>query len=297
MTLTNKQRLFREEAFARRGKTEPLNGLLRVTAPHEWILLVCLGIAMLGFVAWGLFGSIEESVSARCVLAQAGDRFVVNAESSGTVVELLVGVGDRVEAGQPIARLRIPELGREISIARSRVEILESTDAKPPDALDAARAELIELEALEAAGKFLATPFAGVIAAVSLSLGQAVAAGATVASVRVDAGNELEAIAMVLPENARRLAVGMEAQVLALAQNQEGADALEAEVSYVSAQAVTPPHWLAALGLPALPRGHMVSLTLNERISSSMADGYPCEMRIILRKVSPARLLISLGTN
>ena len=100
--MTNDQRLFREEAFARRGKTEPLNGLLRVTAPREWILLVCLGLAVLGFLAWGLFGSIEQSVSARCVLAQPGDRFVVNAEYSGTVVELLVGVGDKVVAGQPL---------------------------------------------------------------------------------------------------------------------------------------------------------------------------------------------------
>ncbi len=295
--MANNRRLFREEAFARRGKTEPLNGLLRVTVPHEWILLVCLSLAVLGFVAWGLFGSIEQSVSARCVLAQPGDRFAVNAESSGTVVELLVDIGDRVEAGQPIARLRIPELGREISIARSRVEILASKDDKISDALDLARSELIELEALEAAGQFLATPFAGVITAFNLSLGQAVAAGATVASVRVDARNEFEAVAMVLPENAMRLAIGMKAQVLTLGQGRRGAEALEAEVSYVSASIVTPPHWLAALGLPALSRGHMVSLTLHEGPSSPMTDGYPCELRIILRKVSPARLLISPGSN
>ena len=295
--MTNDQRLFREEAFARRGKTEPLNGLLRVTAPREWILLVCLGLAVLGFLAWGLFGSIEQSVSARCVLAQPGDRFVVNAEYSGTVVELLVGVGDKVVAGQPIARLRTPELGREISIARSRVEILESKDEKVSDALDLARSELVELEALEASGQFLATPFAGVITAFDLSLGQAVAAGTTVASVRVDARNELEAVTTVLPEIAMRLAIGMKAQVLTLGQGRRGAEALEAEVSYVSANTVTPPHWLAAPGLPALSRGHMVSLTLHEGPSSPMTDGHPCELRIILRKVSPARLLISPGSN
>ena len=252
---------------------------------------------MLGFLAWGLFGRIEQSVSARCVLAQPGDRFAVIAESTGTVVELLVDVGDRVVAGQPIARLRTPELGREILVARSRVEILESRAEKMSDALDLARSELVELEALEASGQFLATPFAGVIMAFNLSLGQAVTAGTTVATVRVDARNELEAVVMVLPENAMRLAIGMKAQVLTLGQGRRGAEALEAEVSYVSANTVTPPHWLAALGLPALSRGHMVSLTLHERPSSPMTDGYPCELRIILRKVSPARLLISPGSN
>ena len=295
--MTNDRRLFREGAFARRGKTEPLNGLLRVTAPHEWILLVCLGLALLGFLAWGFLGSIEQSVTARCVLAHPGDRYIVNAESSGTVVELFGGVGDRVVAGQPIARLRTPELAREISIARSRIEILENMDEKMPAALDLARSELIELEALEASGQFIATPFGGVIAAFSLSLGQAVAAGTTVASVRVDARNELEAVAMVLPESALQIAIGMEGQVMALGQGGRSAEALEAEVSYVSAHAVTPPHWLTALGLPAPPRGHMVSLILHGGPLNFMTDGYPCELRIILRKVSPARLLVSPDSN
>ena len=56
--MTDNRRLFREEAFARRGKSESLDGLLRVTAPHEWILLFCLGLGVLGLAVWGLFGSV-----------------------------------------------------------------------------------------------------------------------------------------------------------------------------------------------------------------------------------------------
>ena len=292
--MTNNRRLFRQEAFARRGKTEPLNGLLRVTAPHEWILLVCLGLGVLGLAAWGLWGSVEQSVSARCVFAQPGDRFAVIAEFSGTVEDLLVEVGDEVAAGQPIARLRSPELRREIAIARARIAVLESNGAETSAALDS---ELTALEAREAAGEFLTTPYGGIIAVYDLSLGQVVAVGTTVASVRVADRNELEAVAMVLPENARRLAAGMEADILAPGRDGRGSEALQAQVASISTHAVTPPHWLTAFGLPALPRGHVVSVALLQGPPSAVADGDPCELRIIVRKASPARLLLSSGSN
>lgn len=295
--MTNNRRLFRERAFARRGKTESLNGLLRVTAPHEWILMVCLGLAVLGLAAWGLFGSVEESVSARCVLALPGERFTVVAESSGTVVGLLADIGDEVEAGQPLARLRSPELSREIAIARSRVEVLESNGAETSDALDAARSALMELEARESAGEFLTTPYGGIVTVYALSLGQAVAVGTAVASVRVAGGNELEAVAMVLPENVERLSAGMEAQVVAIIRNGRGIEALNAEVSSVSTRAVTPPHWLAAFGLPVLPRGHMVGLALLQDPTAAVTDGDPCELRIIVRRASPVQLLLSSVSN
>ncbi|MYB76370.1 MAG: HlyD family efflux transporter periplasmic adaptor subunit [Chloroflexi bacterium] len=297
VTLTNNRRLFRQEAFVRRGKTEPLNGLLRVTAPHEWILLVCLGLGVLGLAAWGLWGSVEQSVSARCVFAQPGDRFAVIAEFSGTVEDLLVEVGDEVAAGQPIARLRSPALRREIAIARSRVEVLESKDAETSAALDVARSELTALEARESAGEFLTTPYGGIITVYALSLGQAVAVGATVASVRVADRNELEAVAMVLPENARRLAAGMEADILASGRDGRGSEALQAQVTSISTHAVAPPHWLTAFGLPAMPRGHVVSVALLQSPPSAVADGDPCELRIVVRKASPARLLLSSGSN
>ena len=296
--MTDNRRLFREEAFARRGKSESLNGLLRVTAPHEWILLFCLGLGVLGLAVWGLFGSVEESVTARCVLALPGDRFAVIAESAGTVVDLLVDAGDRVAAGQPLARLRSPELSREIAIARSRVNLLEGRDTTTSEALDAARTELTELEARASFGEFLTTPYGGIVAVYELSIGQAVAIGTTVASVRTANRNELEAVAVLVPERAARLAVGMEARVMAMGRNGgRGADALEAEVSYVAPHAARPPHWLTAFGFSDVSRGYMVSLALREGQAAAFQDGDPCEVRIILRRASPVRMLLTSATN
>ncbi len=67
--------LFREEAFARRGQREPIDGLLRVTAPHEWVILLGLVLALGATAAWGLFGSVERSLGADCALVQPDERY------------------------------------------------------------------------------------------------------------------------------------------------------------------------------------------------------------------------------
>ena len=94
-----RRRLFREEAFARRGQTEPLDGLLRVTAPHEWVIVAGLGLALVGLVAWVLFGSVERSLSSECILAHPGERYTVISGFMGNVIDVPVEVGDPVEGG------------------------------------------------------------------------------------------------------------------------------------------------------------------------------------------------------
>ena len=56
--MSERRRLFRDEAFARRGRSEPIDGLLRITAPHEWLFLAMLGCAMLAVLLWAVFGTI-----------------------------------------------------------------------------------------------------------------------------------------------------------------------------------------------------------------------------------------------
>ena len=60
--------IFREEALARRARQEPLEDLLRVTAPHEWVLLAGLGAAVLAVLAWSVFGSVERTVTLDALL-------------------------------------------------------------------------------------------------------------------------------------------------------------------------------------------------------------------------------------
>ena len=143
-------RLYREEAVVHRWKAESLDDLLRVTAPHEWAIVATLAAVLLGVVAWGLLGSVERTLSADCVLARPGERHAIVAGVSGTVMDVLVRTRDTVEPGQAVVRVRLPEVDRQVRIARARVDVLEAqlADTPGPDArLRAARAELRELDA------------------------------------------------------------------------------------------------------------------------------------------------------
>ena len=98
--------IFRERALASRRRQEPLDDLLKVTAPHEWLLVVGLGIIVAALVVFGVVGSIERSLSYDAVLVHPGQRHTVFAPVSGTVVEVLVEAGDTVEPGEAIARVQ-----------------------------------------------------------------------------------------------------------------------------------------------------------------------------------------------
>ena len=289
----NRRRLFREEAFTRRGQTEPLDGLLRVTAPHEWFILAGLALALVGAIAWGLFGSVERSLLAECVLVQPGERYSVLSEVSGSVAALLVTGGDRVAAGEPVGRVKTSGLERQVRVARARVAILEE---KPQDsagdALSMARAELVDLEAMQATGEYILSPYAGTIVWLSLTVGQAVAAGAEVAAVRAGEEDELEALTLVSGKNAQAIEAGMEARVVT-AESKPAAweRALRAEVREVSQQPASPPEWLTALGLSAEPRGHIARVALRDAPDSMTVDGDSCSLRIILRRDPPVRFL------
>jgi len=150
--------LFRERALIRSAQPEPLDDLLRVTAPHEWLLLACLAAALLAAALWGGLTRVEQTVSGAGALVQPGERYAIVSAASGVVTEVTAELGDRVEAGEAIARLELPELRWRLRISRARVALLDerarSPEAPPGGWLDAelaaARAEVLELAALDA---------------------------------------------------------------------------------------------------------------------------------------------------
>ncbi|MCY3658101.1 MAG: hypothetical protein OXG36_03660 [Caldilineaceae bacterium] len=288
--MSSRKRLFREEAFARRGRTEPLDGLLRVTAPHEWVLLTGLAAALLGVVLWGSFGSIERSFSAHCVLVLSGEREPVVSGVSGTVQEVLAGPGDTVAAGQPVARIGLYELNNDAAVARARVAALESVAGTDPNTLASARAELRQLELLQAEGKFIFSPVAGELATYSVVAGQSVVTGSQIALVRVGTGNEMEAVTLLDAESTRRLDKGMTARITPVFADRKAAIPLKATVAEITVRGPAPPKWLTDFGLPAPAQSHLVRLALQDR-SLHFTNGTPCSLQVVLSREPPVRVL------
>ena len=286
--------LFREQAIASQGKTERLDVLLQVTAPHEWVILAGLSLVLLGAGAWSVFGSIESRLTTECLLVRPGDRRAVLAELSGTVADVLVDTGDAVQSGQVVARVSRPELRRAMRIARARIAALET---RPPgERLRAVRAELADLETIEAVGDVIVSPWAGEVTALALTPGQPVAAGAEVARIRTGAAGPVEAVAFIATTDAVQVAAGMAARVLVPAPDGRGASVLTADLLEVAARPTTAPGWFAALEFPVPDRGHLVRLSLRSAPDRALADGEPCRLDVVTRRQAPIRFLARAGS-
>lgn len=277
-----------------RGKAEPLDSLLRVTAPREWIILCALAIALLSVAAWVILGSIERKVAATCILAMPGQRHAIISPESGTVVEVLVRNGERVEHEQRIARINPTQLIHRARVARARIALLEQTPgiAANPDkgGLAVARAELLAVEALLETSAVLTSPESGEVATLSLVPGQVVEAGSVVGRIRTGSDHRLEALAFVPPESADVITPGMRARI-AVVPGRSDTDWLGAEVAAVSPQPVAVPPWLSEHGFVAASRSHFVRAPLQEVPGLSIPNGTHCHAWFIRPPISLLRML------
>ena len=293
---------FREEAVARRSRPEPLDARLQVTAPHEWMVLVGLGLSFLAFLLWGVFGSVDRGLAVEAVLVQPGERHAVVSPVSGAVIEMLAEVGDPLEAGQAIARVRLPEAERRAWITRRLMTAVEerirhaggAAPALREALLAAARSELGEIERI--AGESIVAPRGGVLVAHRLVPSQPVRAGETVAQVRGRSDGAWQALAFVSSQDAGKLAPGMDAEVVAALPRTPGSTPMAAQVLEVSPRPVAAPEWLADLGLSTAAPSHLLRLVLTEPPGLPLADGAGGVARVALGRRSPAALLLAGGS-
>ncbi len=291
-------KVFREEALARRSRPEPLDDRLQVTAPHEWVALTGIGLALLALSAWGVSGRVERSLSVDVVLVQPGGRHAVTSPVSGDVVEVLAEVGDFVDAGQEIARVRPLEARREARITRRIVDAVEEglrgDAAAPREALLAAARD--QLGAVEMrAGEAIVAPREGTLVAHGLTPGRPVRAGETVARIRGRSAGAWQALAFVSANDAGRLAGGMDADVRVALPGRAVPSALAARVAEVSPRPAAAPAWLADLGLSTPAPAHLLRLVLNAPPDRPL-DGAGGRARIVLGRQSPAALLLAGGS-
>ncbi|HYG62449.1 MAG TPA: biotin/lipoyl-containing protein, partial [Thermoanaerobaculia bacterium] len=98
--------IFRKVALERLSSPEQLDQLMQVTNPRGWLALAALGALLLTAVFWGVFGSIPTEAAGEGILLRRGGVSNLVAPESGQVQEILVAVGDEIQKGQVVARLR-----------------------------------------------------------------------------------------------------------------------------------------------------------------------------------------------
>ena len=290
--------LFREKALARRSEREAVDARLQITAPHEWLLVLGLGAALLVLLAYGLLGRAERSLTVRTVLVQPGERVDVVAGVAGVVVDVLAEVGDTVAPGQAIARVRTAEADRWDAVLSRLRESLESAEGAP----NPAAAEILAALADPGSGagqrmtgnpttQDIVASYDGELVTLALTVGQRVAAGALAARIRAESAGPPEAVGFVAREDAMRLAPGLQAQVLVAVPGAGAPRILPARVEEVSARVVSAPRWLTDLGVEPPPRAHLLRATLTEPAPEVVVDGVQGALRIVLGHRSFVSLL------
>ena len=74
---------FLEAAAGNRNKRQQLDYLLRITAPHERMILAGIGLVVLALVAWVQFGSIVHGVTIDGILIEPGARHEIVSTEPG----------------------------------------------------------------------------------------------------------------------------------------------------------------------------------------------------------------------
>ncbi len=291
---------FLQDAADNKNKRQELDHLLRVTAPHERFILAGIGLVLLALAVWTVFGSIARSITIEGVLVKPGNRHEIVTTEPGYLAEFLVVSGDRVDAGEPVARQSVPELDREAAALQNRIALLESeirqaggNEDTLNSVLNSARVALLQMEAQRAARELIVTQSGGEIMTLQSVPGDYLPAGATVAQIRDDDDRPLQAALHVTRSVARRVHSGMKAFV-EIATPDGAQQWLDGEVASVTTE---PLQRRPAVPGPAVSNpAHRVDIVLRQAPDFSVPDGTPCFVRIELGKHPPVALLETWGS-
>jgi multidrug resistance efflux pump len=175
-----KRQIFRQVALERLSSPEQLDQLMRVTTPRGWLALLALIGLIVTVVGWSFSDTIPTEVVGKGILLRGGRVLSVVSSTPGQVDAVLVRVGDIVEQGQAIARVKPGVLANG----------------------DAGIAQPVEVR----------SPHTGRIVEIAVAQGSVVGTGTAIASLE-DTTKPLEAVIYMPPENGKNIQVGMEVQI------------------------------------------------------------------------------------
>jgi HlyD family secretion protein len=117
--------IFRKVALERLSSPEQLDQLVQVTDPRGWLALTGLGALLLAAIAWGVWGSIPTEAQGQGLLLREQGVSAIVSSANGQVEEILVAVGDEIQKGQAVAKIRQEILTRQIEDNRAKLAALQ----------------------------------------------------------------------------------------------------------------------------------------------------------------------------
>lgn len=117
-------KVFRKVSLERLSSPEQLDQLMRITNPRGWAALGGFWLLIIVALGWGILGSVPTNAYGEGILIRRGGVSDVVTAGSGQVEEILVEVGDTIEQGQIVARIRQQGIERQVQDNEARLTAL-----------------------------------------------------------------------------------------------------------------------------------------------------------------------------
>ena len=117
--------IFREAAMRRLAATGQIDSGVALISPGRCFVLAATIVICLCVCAWAWKGAVLRIVSAEGILAHPGGVFGVDAPDAGQVIVIEVKPGDRVSAGQVLAKTANPLLAEQLRLAQDALVAAE----------------------------------------------------------------------------------------------------------------------------------------------------------------------------
>ncbi len=302
----SQQPIYRRKAYEQRGRAAPIDGIVRVSAPREWLVLILLAVMVAAVIAWSVLGRLESGVTAACVLRPAGAPHAAVASVSAVVAETLAVPGERVSVGDPLVRLAAPEISLAAELAQARSTALTAQSPGSVEAL-AAAAEAEALQSAETAATLVLSPTNGVMGPQFTSAGTVVSAGSTVAEVFDNIDAVPQATLVVASSESARIRPAMSVSVNITAAEQTDAIRVTGLISdtrsatELAGNEVFRLANLAPVGGSGISGGSGVVVVVDleddtpagvSALAAQSQAAYACEAHIVTESRRPIRLLI-----
>ena len=202
-------KIFSRAALDKLRSPEKLDTLLSITTPLTWMGLAAVVLLLFSVVLWSIFGSFTEKAEGFGLIMDAGGVVNVTHTQGGKISEVSTHAGDTVERGEIVAKLEIPDQLIDERISKHSAELAESKS----DIME----RVYRADSKEYAGFFakdIRTSFSGKIDKIFVHVGQMVAAGTPICSVRLTEGREdLYGVMYIPVEKGKRVEVGQTIQL------------------------------------------------------------------------------------
>ena len=122
----DKPSLFQKKALEHISTPEQLDTMLQVLPRRNWIPVLVVGLGIVSFTIWCIFGQIPVNVKAKGIMVFPGRVVPLQSHSQGQLLKLNVSPGDSVTKDQVIGEIFQPELREQLDVEKGLLSELKT---------------------------------------------------------------------------------------------------------------------------------------------------------------------------